>query len=151
MKKNREGFTLIEMLVVIAIIGALAAVIVLGLGSARSKARDTRRLADLRQIQNFLENRYKNIEGYPKSSDFFSTYATSGLPTDPEKLLPYFYCTSGDQTKYVVAAMLENSRSETNTGFLNDPPICSLEDDSGNSDAANCELSQSYTFCVSND
>ena len=64
---NRKGFTLIEMLVVIAIIGLLSSVVVIGLSGARSKARDAKRIADIRQIQNGLEVAYTAVNGYPAS------------------------------------------------------------------------------------
>lgn len=64
--RNSKGFTLIELLVVIAIIGLLASIVLASLNSARKKARDARRQADLKQLQNALEL-YANDNGglYP--------------------------------------------------------------------------------------
>lgn len=50
-----RGFTLIELLVVIAIIGILASVVMAGLNTSRSKARDARRASDMQQIKRALE------------------------------------------------------------------------------------------------
>lgn len=53
MKNSRKkGFTLIELLVVISIIGLLASVVLTSLNSARVKARNTRRIVDIKQLVN---------------------------------------------------------------------------------------------------
>ncbi len=62
---NKKGFTLIEMLIVVAIVGLLASVVVLGLGGARERSRDAKRAADIKQIQNGAEAGYTNPLGYP--------------------------------------------------------------------------------------
>ena len=54
-KKSSAGFTLIELLVVIAIIGLLSSMATVSLNSARVKARDARRLADIRQLSLAVE------------------------------------------------------------------------------------------------
>ncbi len=71
MNRNKKGFTLIELLVVIAIIGILATIVLVSLNSARQKARDTRRIGDMRQIALALEMYYDDhaTTGYPGDAD----------------------------------------------------------------------------------
>ncbi|MFA7662345.1 MAG: type II secretion system protein [Patescibacteria group bacterium] len=55
MKKFNKGFTLVELLVVIAIIGILATLATVSLNGAREKARDARRISDVKQMATVLE------------------------------------------------------------------------------------------------
>ncbi|MFA5134119.1 MAG: prepilin-type N-terminal cleavage/methylation domain-containing protein [Patescibacteria group bacterium] len=65
---NKKGFTLIELLVVIAILGLLSTLAVVALGSAREKARDSKRLSDLKQVQTALELYYTDQGAYPTAA-----------------------------------------------------------------------------------
>ena len=66
MRLRQKAFTLIELLVVIAIIGLLASVVLIALTTARRKANDTKRLADIRQLQTALDIYYdQNSSTYP--------------------------------------------------------------------------------------
>jgi len=67
MKKNKSGFTLIELLVVIAIIGLLSTLSVLALNTARARARDAKRVSDVKQIQTALEMYFNDNNAYPAS------------------------------------------------------------------------------------
>ncbi len=65
---DKKGFTLIELLVVISIIGLLSSVVLTSVNSARAKARDARRITDLKQIQTALEFYYDTNGSYPIGS-----------------------------------------------------------------------------------
>lgn len=59
---QQSGFTIIELLVVVALIGLVASIVIVSLEEARAKARDTGRKAALNQIQVALEL-YRNEHG----------------------------------------------------------------------------------------
>lgn len=65
MKKVKNGFTLVELLVVISIISLLANITLASLNTARSKARDAKRIYDLSQLQSALALYYNVAGKYP--------------------------------------------------------------------------------------
>jgi len=88
--KTNLGFTLIELLVVISIIGLLASIVLVSLNRARSKARDAKRLGDLKQIKTALELYYNQYNSYPSTGSLSTTYWDPGCtrtPTPPDKKL----------------------------------------------------------------
>ena len=69
MNKNKQkGFTLIELLVVIAIIGILSAVVLTSLNSSQQKARNAKRIADIKAISKAVEMYYIEHGRYPLGS-----------------------------------------------------------------------------------
>lgn len=64
---GKKGFTLIELLIVISIIGLLSTLAVTALSNARTKARDTQRITDIKQIQTALALYYEKNGKYPVS------------------------------------------------------------------------------------
>lgn len=67
---QKKAFTLIELLIVIAIIGILASVVIVKLSKARGRARDVQRMSDLNQIGKALEV-YKTDNGaYPVAASW---------------------------------------------------------------------------------
>lgn len=119
MNKKSKGFTLIELLVVIAIIGILATIVLVSLNTARIKARDTRRVSDIRQIQLAMElYSDSNQANYPIAlTDALLGEYISKVPNDPVGVaIPYFYaaCTVGGTVlKYHIGAATEESATST--------------------------------------
>lgn len=68
-ESKAKGFTLIELLVVIAIIGLLASIVLASLSTARTKARDAKRLSDMHQMEVALELYYNSFGRYPDSDN----------------------------------------------------------------------------------
>ncbi|MDR3571017.1 MAG: type II secretion system protein [Candidatus Pacebacteria bacterium] len=150
------GFTLIELLVVIALIGILASIILASLNNARSKARDTTRVANLRTIQTGLEL-YADGHGgqYPATlATLVTTGALTTLPTDPNTGTTYAYiaystvsggagvCNNG----YHLGAIMENTTPVKGTQFTgNGTYRCSGSSYTGNSD---CSINGNSAYCL---
>jgi type II secretion system protein G len=68
-EKNEKGFTLIEIMIVLAIIGILSAIAVPSFLSYRSKAFDTTAKVDLKNTMKFLDLYYLENDTYPATKD----------------------------------------------------------------------------------
>ena len=102
-KKRNKGFTLVELMVVMAVVGILAGLTLTAFFGARKTARDGQRKADLEQIRSALEM-YRTDEGsYPTTPASLSGYIE--LPSDPVAGRSYYYNKSGDT--YELCAALE--------------------------------------------
>lgn len=118
MKKNkRQAFTLLELLVVIAMIGVLISLGVASFSSAQRKARDSRRKEDLKAVQNGLEQYYADNNGrYPiNAANTMATiiaaagtaYFPAGAPVDPKNTATLYYRLTSTPTSYCTCALLE--------------------------------------------
>lgn len=92
-KKNLSGFTIVELLIVITVIGILAALVLNTLSSLQAKARDTERQTDLSSFAKQLEVFYATQGYYPESSRITgasaSTWITANMPgTDIGSITP---------------------------------------------------------------
>lgn len=64
-KKNQQGFTIVELLIVIVVIGILAALVITTFTGIQQQARDTERKADIKALQGQIEAYYANKGNYP--------------------------------------------------------------------------------------
>lgn len=131
----RKGFTLMEMLVVIAVIAILAGIFFVGAPAVMKKTRDSRRIADLKSAQSAVELYYAKCRYYPNNASANDAscgsdgivgigwarlqeilvgggFGISKLPRDPIASKTYYYepkpdSTGGSAQGYVLGALLE--------------------------------------------
>lgn len=129
---NQKGFTLIEMLVVVAIIGILSTIVVIGVRGAREGARDAKRISDLRTIAANLELLYQAGNwNYPDPVSGDYPALSQDWPVDPLTNRKYYYSNTGTGDvagqSYVLAACLERDRPtglvHDSTASISNPPI----------------------------
>ena len=142
---GRRGFTMIELLVVIGIMGILATVGLDNYLISQKKARDTQRKSDLNNIGKALESYYQDYGKYPLSGtggeqglilgcgngggaacvwDGRSPFATNKqtymtrLPTDPVSGNTYFYYSDG--MSFDLYSPLENNQDKAFRGSVDE-------------------------------
>ncbi|HVT74866.1 MAG TPA: prepilin-type N-terminal cleavage/methylation domain-containing protein [Candidatus Paceibacterota bacterium] len=104
--KNR-AFTLVEILIVLGIIGILSAIVIDSTTTSRAKARDTRRIADMKEIQIGLALYYDVNRAYPAA---LSTLATQKyLPSIPNDPLGSAYEYTQGANTYCIGVTLEGA------------------------------------------
>lgn len=145
---SKRGFTIIELLVVIAIIGILTAIITANFTQAKAKARDTKRISDLANMQLALELYFDRCNRYPVATanslpDLNDTTVCltalnnfiSKIPTGPNVNESYTYFIDASTYDYRLRAILE-----TNSSALQE----SVKTDIGSSGCT----TTSFTYCV---
>lgn len=127
---RQNGFTLIELLIVVAIIGLLATLAIVALTSAQQRARDTKRVADLKEIQTALELYWNDNNEYP-DVPVLSTWEDLGaelgpylsaMPVDPDNQEDQSYGYLVDTStydKYYVRVMMEDGSHEVFSTNIN--------------------------------
>lgn len=108
MKLNKKGFSLIELMVVIAIIWILATAGISMYGTYQAKARDTKRVSNLNSLTIWLQGYYTDKSEYPdpQTTNCLSTdkwilsdslapyYDNKAIPLDPQKNRVAWGCTT---------------------------------------------------------
>jgi len=113
-KRYSSGFTLLELLVVIAIIAILVVIGVVAYSSAQRKARDASRRANVKAMQDGFEQYYADIGSYSTGSSCAamktSTYFPSGAPSGAE-----YTCVARAPAGYCVCADLDGTDGNSST------------------------------------
>ena len=106
--KDQHGFTLIELVVVVLIIGVLASIAVPRLANAWDDAKASACKANMRQIEAALELYYFEHGEYPSAADFTTSENLNlkSTPTCPQA--------KKDESQYAYKPTTTNSK---NTGY----------------------------------
>lgn len=118
--KSNKGFSIVELLVVISIIGLLASVALVQIEKARSKARDAQREKNVKVVQDALAIYVASAQNYPMgenvaltgtdavSQALINRDAISKIPQDPINTGNYRYIyNSADGSTYSLTYYLE--------------------------------------------
>lgn len=106
--KKNNGFSLIELIVVITIIMIVSAIAVMNFAAANAKSRDGRRTADLEKIRQALEFYKEAVGTYPAALASLVPAYVQALPADPQPTkYVYVYTRGVTAYTYTLDAYLE--------------------------------------------
>lgn len=125
MKKNK-GFSLIELLVVISIIGVLTTVLVMNFVGARERSRDAQKIQNLNSLKSALRMYYNDNQSYPVSMDVLVSGGYIGSLGDVSEV-SYNQVSAGDgftlTTRLEVGAGNEDENSQVNCKLTPTPGV----------------------------
>lgn len=130
MKLTKKWFTLVEMLIVIVIIGILAAALIPRLTGIQARARDTGRRADINQLVSAIATYQLDYQTIPSSGGTLSAGVWNNSETVLAELVPtymnvlpkeagvgnmrYMYAVTSTFSAYSIAVLSEGGGSQSN-------------------------------------
>lgn len=106
-KQNKSGFTIVELLIVIVVIGILAAITIVAFNGVQQRGRDAERTSDVKQLKKALEMFYAENSYYPAVGDVTNaTFRTNtlkipaGIVTPPGQTGTIGYCWANTPNSY---------------------------------------------------
>lgn len=105
MYRTARGFTLIELMIVVAIIAILSTIGLTVYSGIQRGARDSKRQTDIQELQKALEQYYAINRTFPPNlSTLGATYFSSGaIPSDPlSSSAPYAYTHCSTNERYAL-------------------------------------------------
>ncbi len=118
LRKAQSGFTIIELLIVIAIIAILAGLVLNNFQGAQAKARDTQRVTDVNNVHSKLEEFYNENSYYPETIDT-ATITTQFPGIDADSVKDPRGTTLANQTAVATAGALNGTSPGTASGAAN--------------------------------
>ncbi|MFZ2253267.1 MAG: type II secretion system protein [Minisyncoccia bacterium] len=126
-KNEHNGFTLLELLIVMAIIGVIASIMLFAINNANSKGRDSARKSQVLEILKALELHYSINGSYPLQggaagtggylSTIDATFYGAGkaiITLPDESNSRYYYCVSSNRSSMMVAVDTEDDKGGSN-------------------------------------
>ncbi len=112
-KSGQKGFTIVELLIVVVVIGILAAIVTVAYTGIQSRARDSAVQSELKGFGKAVEVYHALNGAYPTGSQLASE---GGVKVNKAMYLAgnsnnWYYCISTDGSRFAVGATAESSRA----------------------------------------
>lgn len=132
--RTQKAFSIVELLIAIAIIGLLATITTFAVMGANAKSRDTRRISDLKQIQNALEQYIEANQSIPSPISYGRANVSPGFWDGWWDISTYTTGTTGFMNFLVTS------------GFMSKVPVDPVNSPAGFNGGPNAQNSSYYYY-----
>ena len=111
------GFTIVELLIVIVVIGILAAIVIVAFNGVQARANDSHRVSDVDNLKKFMEVFYIDNGYYPGSGNIANANAATALSSGVLQGLSPEALRAPDATSSIVSSWGQWAGSVTTDGM----------------------------------